>query len=296
MSTEETGLLVDSHLHFDLLSEDVRNDFWQGRLGPLDFLLSAGVWPADTKKNRSLFAKPSGELSRLSAQVAVASGLHPMEVGLREGFLDDAHSTLWELAEQGEVVAIGETGFDLSPGVLRRADGSSFEKGELFLLQQRALAICVEVAERFSLPLIFHSRGAWQATADAVLDLVQKRGLRAMIHCFPGSASEARRLSEAGVYLSFGGVLTWPSARKMKAAVQACHIDRLLLETDSPDLPPQLPDGSRPERNSPSFLPLICQTAASLREMDPGEGALELGRHTRENLFRFLWSRSEDRA
>lgn len=284
----------DAHCHLDLLPEAQFQSLYRlnragadafaepGSACRVPLLLSAGVWPSET---RHALSGRFLQRTEFPFRCAVASGLHPVSVASRSADLERAIEELGWLAEDRLIDAIGETGFDLSDQVLRSAGVRGIGPSQVLDLQWQAARACLAVAARHRLPLVLHSRAAWAETCTLIETALHKAPeLRIMIHCFPGSAPEAARLSRKGVYLSFGGVLTWKGSRRMKESIRVCERKRLLLETDAPDLAPELSEGIRPEINSPIYLPHIAQTAADLL----GVAVDEIAQISLDNLQSFL--------
>jgi TatD DNase family protein len=67
---------------------------------------------------------------------------------------------------------------------------------------------------------------------------------------------------ELGFFLGVDGPLTYPKADALRVLMKEIPLDRIVLETDSPYLPPQ---SHRGQRNDPSFLPEIAETLAHLK-------------------------------
>ena len=88
------------------------------------------------------------------------------------------------------------------------------------------------------------------------------------MHCFSGSAEIARECVDLGLYVAFGGAVTFKNAHKPIEAAAYVPLDRLLLETDCPYMTP-VPH--RGERNDPSFIPFIAHAVAQARGMDAEE-------------------------
>jgi TatD DNase family protein len=83
-----------------------------------------------------------------------------------------------------------------------------------------------------------------------------------VFHCFSGGSVEARRCLDAGAFLSFSGIVTFPSAAALREAAALCPLDRLLVETDSPYLAP-VPHRGRP--NEPALVPLVGAAVAAVK-------------------------------
>jgi TatD DNase family protein len=128
--------------------------------------------------------------------------------------------------ETPRVRAIGEIGLDFLAG---REDEA--RQREVFT---RQLVCAVELR----LPVILHNRRSWSAFLAIWRDLARDR-ISGVCHHFSGSTEIARQALDAGLYLSFCGPLTYGNARRLKAAARYVPMDRLLTETDAPDLPPE---------------------------------------------------------
>jgi TatD DNase family protein len=144
--------------------------------------------------------------------------------------------------------AVGECGLDYHYDYSPRAD------------QRAAFAAQVELALRCGLPLVIHTREAW----DDTFAILAEAGAPAVtiFHCFTGGPDEARRCLDLGAYLSFSGIVTFKSADPVRAAAALCPLDRLLVETDAPLLTP-VPHRGRP--NEPAFVPLVGTAVAAAR-------------------------------
>ena len=188
------------------------------------------------------------DLARRFANVHATVGLHPHEA--RHGV-----DTILDLFDgQVRPVAVGECGldyhYDHSPRDAQRA----------------AFAAQIALAHELRLPLIIHTREAWADTFD-VLD-AESTPERTIFHCFTGGPDEARSCLDRGAYVSFSGIVTFPSATDVRAAATVVPSDRLLVETDSPYLAP-VPNRGR--RNRPAWVALVGAALAELRGAAPDE-------------------------
>jgi len=205
--------------------------------------------------------------------VLATVGLHPHEarhgvdgvVALVEEVL--ANGTPQERGGGPPLVAVGECGldyhYDHSP---RRA-------------QRDAFGAQVALARRLGLALVVHTREAWDDTL-AILDEVGTPE-RTVVHCFSGGPDEAQALLDRGAYLSFSGIVTFPSAAGVREAASFCPEDRLLVETDSPFLTP-VPYRGR--ANEPAFVPLVGAVLARLRDV-PAEAIAEASSENAARVF-----------
>jgi TatD DNase family protein len=78
-------------------------------------------------------------------------------------------------------------------------------------------------------------------------------------HCFQGTSEIGRRLVDMGFFLGIDAPVTYPKAESLRAVLRGLPLESLVLETDSPYLPPQARRGGR---NEPSFLPAVGEAVA----------------------------------
>lgn len=211
----------------------------------VDRLVTVGTDPAT-----SHFCQ---EVASRHHHVWATAGVHPHEarhVHAGRGVIAGSHGleAIDELLPDPRVVAVGECGldyhYDHSPRPIQR---------EVFAAQ-------IELAHRHHLPLVVHTREAWD---DTLRILERERVPEAtVIHCFTGGADEAKRCLDLGCYLSFSGIVTFKAADDVRAAAQLCPLDRLLVETDSPFLAP-VPHRGRP--NQPAWVSFVGEAVAAAR-------------------------------
>jgi len=153
-------------------------------------------------------------------------GLHPHEA--KHG-LDGLESLL----DEPKVIAVGECGLDYhynhSPANAQRA---------MFAAQ-------IQLAHEHRLPLVIHTREAW----DETFDILDAEGVpeQTIFHCFTGGPDEARAGLDRGGWLSFSGIVSFKSATDVQEAARLCPPDKLLVETDSPYLAP-VPHRGKPNQ------------------------------------------------
>ncbi len=173
--------------------------------------------------------------------------------GIHPWFLDSL-SPCWqqELGDRvaAEVCGIGETGLDFMD---KNADRD---------LQMEVLTGHLSLARDLERPINIHIRKAW----DAFIRLLKKTGplkTPGLVHSFSGSADMVKLLMRYNLYISFSGSVTRPGAKKVVKALKAVPGDRILLETDTPDIYPSVPDPDPHGLNEPKNLPVIAQIASA---------------------------------
>lgn len=182
-------------------------------------------------------------------RVWATAGVHPHEA--QHGI-----DGLEPLLARPEVVAVGECGLDF------HYDHSPRRQ------QREVFAAQVALAHAHDLPLVIHTREAW----DETFDLLAAEGVprRTVFHCFTGDATDARHCLDVGGVLSISGIVTFKSADDVRAAVALAPLDRLMVETDSPFLTPA-PHRGRP--NLPGYLPLVGAGIAAVKGLGLDEVA-----------------------
>lgn len=197
---------------------------------------------------------PSSEaavrLAQEHAGLWAAVGVHPHEAG---EFDDEALARLRDLARCRAVVAIGETGLDfyrdLSP---QETQAEAFRRH-------------LRLAAELELPVLVHcrARADSQDAQEAVLEILAAEGVPKLVwHCFDGSREHAERALALGMFLGFGGMVTYRSAEELRRIAAEVPADRMLLETDCPYLSPE---PRRGRDNEPANLPVIAARLAQLR-------------------------------
>jgi TatD DNase family protein len=182
-------------------------------------------------------------------------GLHPHQAS--EGvetvadLLDEALAV-----DDGSVVAVGECGLDYHYDHSPRP------------AQREAFAAQIALARARRLPLVVHTRQAWD---DTIHLLRQGEADQMVVHCFSGGPDEARRCLDLGARLSFSGIVTFPNAGDVRAAAALCPLDRLMVETDAPFLAP-VPHRGRP--NQPAYVGLVGEAVAAVKAVAVEEVAV----------------------
>ena len=118
------------------------------------------------------------------------------------------------------------------------------------------------------MPVVIHTRDAWEDTMKILRQYWAPTGLPCVMHCFTGDVAQAKECLELGFTLAFGGVTTFPRAVDVREAAKIAPLDRILLETDSPYLAP-IP--YRGKRNEPSYVLRTAEAIAKARNMELGE-------------------------
>lgn len=252
--------LVDSHCHinFDGLGERLPEVMENARLNGVSHMVAISVDMANYPRVR--------EIAESYPHVFCSVGVHPnTEPDGSEGFGPSCEQLI-DMASHPRVVGIGETGLDYF-----RSEGDLKWQRERFRRH-------IDAGRETALPLIIHTR---EAAADT-LKMLREENIgpaTGVIHCFTEDWAFAEAVLALGFYLSFSGIVTFKSARKIQEVATKAPIDRILVETDAPYLAP-VPH--RGKTNEPAFVKYTAAFVAELR----GISLEELAERTTENFFR----------
>lgn len=241
MSSEPSGhRWIDSHCHIydERIPGGVDAALVEARTAGIEQMVVVGC-----DRATSITAL---ELAAAHDHIHASVGLHPHEASL-------GVETILDLLDRPGVIAIGEAGLDF------HYDNSPRE------VQRTAFTEQIRIANERSLPLIIHTRNAWDETFD-ILD-AEGTPERTVFHCFTGGVGEMTACLERGAHISFSGIVTFPSATELRDAAIACPLNRMLIETDSPYLAP-VPHRGRPNR--PALVSVVGTAIADLRGDDVG--------------------------
>ncbi len=176
---------------------------------------------------------------------------------------------LRSLAAHPRVVAVGEIGLDYHFTAYHRVPAKA---------QARAFRQMLGLSQELGKPVVLHTRDAF---ADLLAILDEFPGIGGVFHCFSGNAAIASECLARGFAISFAATVTYPGAHDVKGAAGLVPLDRMLVETDAPFLPPQ---SRRGQPNAPRYLPETVQGIATLR----GEGVESVAAATRRNAIQLF--------
>lgn len=241
-------MLIDSHTHLETFHR-------AGTLGAVlkraeeagvNRFVTVGTDPKDWEIYRVLAeADPQ--------RIAYTVGIHPCDAG--EDWVD--HLQLLEPFFHGTAkpVAVGEIGLDRFH-LSREPEEAEVQIG----LQKEVFRAQLELAARLKVPVVIHSRGAFQECVE-MIDRSAVSWERVVFHCFTEGPEQMRALLERGGCGSFTGVLTYKKADEVREAALCQGLDRLMIETDAPYLAPA-PKRGKP--NESAFLRYTAEFAADL--------------------------------
>ena len=199
-----------------------------------------------------------------------ALGIHPLCVKqAQDGDLALLDAELSRRKADPRLVAVGEIGLDYF--VPELAQSPLRERQEFFYREQLLLA------RKHGLPVILHVRRSADRLLKHLRDLVPQGGWSGIAHAFNGSEQQAMQFVKLGFKLGFGGAVTFEAALQLRRLARELPLAVLVMETDSPDIPPQWlystalqrSEGQVQGRNEPAELPRIAAVVAQLRGLTP---------------------------
>jgi len=235
--------LIDTHCHltFDDLAGDIEAVLQRSKASGVTSWITVGTDPEHNRKAIEL----AGKFDNMYASV----GIHPHDA---DSVTAQIITELKELAQNVKVVAIGETGLDFH---------YNFSKQPV---QRRVFVQQLKIAQEFNLPIIIHSRDAFDETMD-ILEEFGSGVKKAVFHCFSGSPEQAEIVLAKGYYISLTGVVTFKNAHKTQQVAKMMPTDRLMLETDCPYMSPE--PMRKQKINEPALMLHTAKFLAELKQM-----------------------------
>jgi TatD DNase family protein len=230
------------HLAFAQFAGDIDAVVERSRAAGVTGWVTIGT---NTQENRKA-VELAGRFENMYATV----GIHPHYA---QNATADDFAEMKRLAQNQKVVAIGETGLDFHYAFSKQND------------QKRVFAEQLELARQMNLPVVVHSRDAFDDTIE-ILDRFGEGVKRVVFHCFGGSAEQARIVIEKGFYISFTGAVTFKNAENLRQVAALVPLGRLMVETDCPYMSPE--PMRKQKINEPALMVHTVKRLAELKEMD----------------------------
>ncbi|MDP2360965.1 MAG: YchF/TatD family DNA exonuclease [bacterium] len=248
-------MFIDSHAHLDGPEYDADRTavLERARAAGLEAVVQIGYNRLTIERGLALF--------RGEALVHFTVGLHPHDAADWSQDLED-----WIEARSADerVVAIGEVGLDWFRDYAPR-------EAQLHVFRQM-----IRLARRRGLPLVVHSRAAEEDTLR-LLEEERAADVGGVMHCYAYGAEAAARLKTMGFLVGFPCSVTYPK-RNQREVIAALQVEQILLETDSPFLPPQ---SRRGRRNEPACLVEAAEVIAGVKGLTVADVARITTRNAR---------------
>ena len=236
-------MYIDTHCHLSLEDyDDIDLVIKENRENGIDNIIISG-YSRDT-------IKESLEIIDKYPDVYATIGYHPSEADITT---DEDISLLEEQIQNKKVVGIGEIGLDYHYG-------SDNKDKQIALFRKQ-----MELASKYKLPVVIHSR---DATLDTI-NVLKDYEVIGDMHCFSGSLETAKIYISMGYKLGIGGVVTFKNSNLYKV-VESVGLENIILETDSPYL---TPEPFRGRKNSSKYVIYIAKIISEVLNCTENEVA-----------------------
>ena len=236
--------LIDSHAHltFEPLADDIDAVINRSVAAGVDGWITVGTDSGQNEKVASILDRHPNLFGTV--------GIHPHYA---KETSNNEVERIRVLAENEKIVAIGETGLDFHYNFSKQDSQIELFKKQLTIAADRGM------------PLIIHSRGAFDETIKVMDDFTSSLG-NVVFHCFGGTADEAKFILDRGYYISFTGVVTFKKAESARIAAAAVGLDRMMVETDCPYMSPE--PMRKQKVNEPALMVHTAKKLAEVKEVD----------------------------
>jgi TatD DNase family protein len=236
--------LIDTHAHLQFKAYDPdREKVVERNSKELEAVINVGA-ALDSSEGA---VKLSEKIDNFYSSV----GVHPHH---SDQWDQETLDKLTKLTGEEKVVAIGEIGLDLN-------QYTDYPKPRLED-QTKMLHDQIGLSIEKNLPVIFHCRDAYE---ELLGEIAQYKGkIRGVMHCFIGSLDQAEKFLSFGLYLSFTGNITYKNNDSIREVAKNTPNDKILIETDSPYLPPEPYRGAR---NEPIYVKMVASKIAELKNL-----------------------------
>lgn len=235
-------MLIDTHTH--LYSEQFENDRNEVIKRAICNNVKLMLLPAIDKS----YYKPLIDCAQAFPENCLPMlGLHPTSV--KKNYKEEMDFIKSEITNNN-FIAIGETGLDYY------WDKTYIKEQEIALREQ------IELAIKYKLPIVLHSRKSLNEILNILIDYKNKE-LTGVFHCFPGNIIDAEKVIELGFYLGIGGVVTYKNSI-MVEVVKNISLNYIVLETDSPYLSPE---PFRGKKNESANINVIAEKIAEIKQV-----------------------------
>jgi len=239
-------MLIDTHCHINFPDKfpNPEETIEEARIAGVGQMIAIGC---DTETSRAAV-----EIADRFPSVYAVVGWHPTYT---KDYTRDALTEIEQMLAHPKVVALGEIGLDF------HWDFATREEQEVALFDQLDLAV------RADIPVVFHCREAY----PELLDILEKRPHHPyLLHCFAGNLDDAMRAIDLGAMFGVDGPITYKNAHGLRDVVRQIPPERLVVETDSPYMPP-VPFRGQP--NKPAYVAHVNAALADVLGISPEECA-----------------------
>lgn len=230
---------IDAHTHLELpeFDADCEDTIKRAIDAGLSFICTVGIEPKYWQK--------AIDISEKHDLIYTSLGVHPHEALIYNHKIE---KELINFLSHNKCLMLGEIGLDFYKNY------SPHEKQKEVFVRQ------LEIAEELNKPVMIHIRDAHKDAKE----ILKKKKLTGIIHCFSGTVQDARDYISMGYYISIPGTVTFKKATNVHDVVRNISIDYILTETDAPFI---TPEPFRGKRNEPSFVVYTTKKIAELKNL-----------------------------
>ena len=261
-------MLIDTHAHlfWDSYKQDFDQVIKNAEDAAVNIIINVGV---DIKTS-----KICAELDSLNPNVTFYSSIaiHPEEAVKYFNNEEQIQKDIDQLEQiyhqyPEKVVAVGECGLDFSYATWEGYLPEHISKEHMIKLQRKLFQAQIDLPKKLDLPLLLHVRDdrsenpnnteCWSEAIELTKDHF------GIYHCYSGLESTTKNLSP-NFLVSFAGNSTYKKNEYLRDAITFLPLEKMVLETDCPFLPPQ---SIRGKRNEPSSVKEIAELIAELKQL-----------------------------
>lgn len=243
-------MLIDTHAHLTWASFKIDFDDVIKRTIDADvgILINAGADLQSSMDAANLDCSPLINYSSI--------GLHPEEaIHINTtNFINENVEKLKQiyLKHPKKVIAVGECGLDYF-----KRDGQITEEEKR--IQYNLFQAQIALAKKLKLPLIIHSRDSWPD-----IFVPELKDTTGVFHSFTGNMTQAKKILDLGYLLGFNCIVTYSKNEELRDVIKVISLEKILIETDCPFLPPQ---NLRGQRNEPANVVEVVKTIAEIKDL-----------------------------
>ena len=239
--------LIDTHSHmvYEPLAGDIENVLARSEEAGVTGWINVGT---DPEHNQIAV-----DMANRYENMYAAIGVHPHYADKLTGEIVD---DIKRLAANEKVIAIGETGLDFHYNFSKQPE------------QRRAFEAHLHIAREMNLPVVIHSREAFDDTMAILDNFIRINGnLKGIVfHCYSETAERARKILDYGFYASFTGVVTFKNAESIREAAKVVPLERMMIETDCPYMSPE--PMRKQKVNEPALMIHTAKFLTQLKNME----------------------------
>ncbi len=256
-------MLIDTHTHlyWDSYKDDLDEVIQRSLDAGVTTIINVGV---DIDKSKQAARLDSNKIKFYST-----IGIHPHEA---ISYVSDVsiHQDIGRLEQiylsnTAKVVAVGECGLDyfFDP----EFTPSTLSHDQIKDLQRKLFQAQIDLAKKLNLPLIVHcrdDRSQNPENSEAWTEVLEMAGnYPTILHCYSGLTHTTNSILETtNLLVSFAATITYPKNEYLREAAKILPLEKIVLETDCPFLPPQ---SKRGQRNEPAAVLEIAQLIADIK-------------------------------